>query len=94
MCKATHVNTSEVPPQIILCGNTSAAFDDEAALETAMQLGNKETAFTKAAFSSRKQTQHTLKDPAFFWRLTTRALEVGGEVSIGRNDYRNSFLSD
>ncbi len=45
VCMAPHINTSEVPPQVIRCGNTRAAFDDEAASVKAMQLGNKSIAF-------------------------------------------------
>jgi hypothetical protein len=43
MCNATHVITSEA--QMILYGNTRAAFDDETASAKVMQLGNKAIAF-------------------------------------------------
>ena len=42
---APHIHTSEVPPQMIRCDNTRAAFDDETASVKAMQLGNKAIAF-------------------------------------------------
>ena len=45
VCMEPHMNTSEVPPQMIRCGNIRAAFADEAASVKAMQLGNSAAAF-------------------------------------------------
>jgi hypothetical protein len=58
--------TKDVPPQTILFGRVTAAFDDEVALLKRKQLGNRKSAITMAAVTSLLHVVQTLKEGPFF----------------------------